>query len=87
MGQVELYALPGCPYCAKVERVLEELDIPYEKHEVPPDHADRSRVRELTGRTQVPVIVDRDHGIDGMAESDHIIEHLRATYGEAEAAD
>lgn len=85
MGQVELYALPGCPYCAKVERVLKELDVPYEKHEVPPDHSDRSRVRELTGHTQVPVIVDRDHGIEGMAESDDIVDHLRSTYGPADS--
>lgn len=87
MGQVELFALPGCPYCAKVERVLKELDVPYERHEVPPDHGDRSRVRELTGRTQVPVIVDRDHGIEGMNESDDIVDHLRRTYGQVSTSE
>lgn len=81
MGQVEFYALPGCPYCAKVERTLEDLDVKYEKHEVPPDHADRDQVERLTGRTQVPVIVDTDHGIEAMDESNRIVEYLKRTYG------
>ncbi|MFP4591045.1 MAG: glutaredoxin family protein [Halobacteriota archaeon] len=87
MGQVEFYALAGCPYCARVERVLDELDVPYERHEVPPDHADRTHLRELTGRTQVPAIVDRAHGIEGMVDSDAIIRHLRSTYGQPERAE
>lgn len=81
MGRVELYALPGCPYCAMVERVLEDLDVPYEKHEVPPDRRDRSRVRALTGRTRVPALADRAHGIEGMDGRDEIVDHLRTTYG------
>ncbi len=81
MGQIEFYCLPGCPYCAKVERKLEELNLAYEKHEVPADHSGRTAVRELTGQTGVPVIVDRDHGIDGMAESDDIVAYLEETYG------
>lgn len=85
MGQVELYALPGCPYSAKVERVLRELEVPYERHEVPPGHGDRSSIRQLTGRTQVPVIVDRDHGIEGLDGSDEIVNHLRRTYGQTAA--
>lgn len=32
---LELYRLSDCPYCAKVERKLEELDIDYESHNVP----------------------------------------------------
>lgn len=81
MSHIEFYALPGCPYCAKVEDKLEELGVNYTKHEVPPHHGDRDQIRELTGRTQVPVIVDRAHGIEGMDESDDIVEYLETTYG------
>lgn len=80
MAKIDFFALPGCPYCAKVERKLNELDVTYEKHEVPPDHADRTQVRDLTGRTQVPVIVDRAHGIEGMDESERIVSYLEETY-------
>lgn len=80
MAAVQFYALPGCPYCAKVKRELDDLGVTYETHEVPPDHDDRDEVEALTGRTQVPVIVDADHGVDGMDESDRIVEYLRDTY-------
>lgn len=80
MEPIEFYKLPGCPYCAKVQRVLDELELQYEVIEVPPSHADRDIVKSLTGRTQVPVIVDSNHGIDGMDESDRIVEYLKETY-------
>ena len=80
MGSLQFYKLPGCPYCAKVERELNELGVDFETIEVPPDHADRDMVEALTGRTQVPVIVDEDHGVSGMDESDRIVEYLRETY-------
>jgi glutathione S-transferase len=31
----------------------------------------------------VPVLVDEDHGIEGMSESDDIVEYLEETYGGA----
>lgn len=80
MEPIQFYKLPGCPYCAKVERVLDELEVPYETIEVPPSHGDREMVEQLTGRTQVPVIVDQNNGIDGMDESDRIVEYLQETY-------
>ncbi|TKX55389.1 glutaredoxin, partial [Halorubrum sp. SP9] len=33
---LELYRLPGCPYCAKVETKLDELGLEYETHNVLP---------------------------------------------------
>lgn len=81
MAMLELYELPGCPFCARVKSKLSELDVEYESHEVPASHAERDEVREISGQTSVPVIVDADHGVDGMAESDDIIEYLESTYG------
>ncbi len=78
---LELYKLPGCPYCAKVETKLDELDLDYVEHEVPSSHSQRDEVEEVSGQTGVPVLVDTDHGIEGMPESDDIVEYLEETYG------
>ncbi len=81
MPTLELYTLPGCPYCAKVKRKLAALDLEYEEHRVPLRHSKRETVKELSGQTGVPVLVDHDHDIRGMAESEDIIEHLESAYG------
>ena len=82
---LELYKLPGCPYCAKVESKLDELGLDYVEHEVPSAHSQRTEVEQLSGQTGVPVIVDEDHGVDAMAESDDIVAYLEETYGPASA--
>jgi glutaredoxin 3 len=78
---LELYSLPGCPYCAKVKTKLDDLDLDYVVHEVPGSHAQRDEVEEVSGQTGVPVLVDTEHGVDGMSESDAIVEYLEETYG------
>ena len=83
MADITLYELPGCPYCAKVIDTLEQLGIEYETVEVPSDHAERTEVEEVSGQTGVPVIVDEAHGVDGMHESEDIVEYLEETYGAA----
>ena len=83
---IELYKLPGCPYCAKVERKLDELGLEYVEHEVPPAHSDRAEVQSVSGQTGVPVIVDAEHGVDGMSESDDIVAYLEETYGRGATA-
>ncbi|MCU4718078.1 glutathione S-transferase N-terminal domain-containing protein [Halapricum hydrolyticum] len=77
---LELYRLPGCPYCAKAERKLDELELEYETHNVPPFRFLRSEVKSVSGQSGVPVLVDPEHGIEGMAESDDIVAHLENTY-------
>ena len=80
MADITLYELPGCPYCAKVIDTLEQLGLEYETVEVPSANAERTEVKEVSGQTGVPVIVDEDHGVDGMHESDDIVEYLEQTY-------
>ena len=77
---LELYRLPGCPYCAKVERKLDELDLEYESHNVLPFKFLRFGVRSVSGQSGVPVLVDPEHDVEGMAESDEIVAYLDATY-------
>ena len=82
MSQIQFYVLPGCPYCAKVEDKLQELDLEYESHEVPRSKPERDEVEDVSGQRGVPVIVDADNGVDGMYESDDIVEYLERTYGD-----
>jgi glutathione S-transferase len=81
MPNLELYELPGCPYCAKVKTKLDELGLKYVSHEVPRSHSKRTEVKDVSGQTGVPVLVDPDHDVEGMAESDDIVAYLDETYG------
>ncbi len=81
MSNLELYELKGCPFCAKVKSKLDELGLEYESHYVPRSHGERTEVKEISGQTGVPVLVDAEHGIEGMPESDDINEYLEKTYG------
>ena len=81
MANITLYELPGCPYCAKVIDKLDELGLEYDSIEVPSARAERTEVEAVSGQTGVPVIIDEEHGVDGMNESDDIVEYLEETYG------
>ena len=77
---LKLYELDGCPYCAKVKRKLDELGLEYESIMVPSSHSKRDKVKEVSGQTGVPVLVDEEHGVEGMPESDDIVKYLEETY-------
>lgn len=81
MTEFVLYSLPGCPFCARVKQKLDELDLEYETRTVPRAHMERSEVREISGQTNVPVLVDSANGIKGLPESSDIIRYLEETYG------
>lgn len=81
MSDLTLYELDGCPYCAKVTTKLDELDLDYESQFVPSSHSKRTEVEAVSGQTGVPVLVDEEHGVEGMPESDDIVEYLEETYG------
>lgn len=78
---IELYVMPLCPYCKKVKQKLDELDLDYASHRVSMLRSRRTEIKEISGQNRVPVLVDTEHGIDGMAESDDIIAYLEETYG------
>lgn len=81
MAKLTLYELEGCPYCAKVTSKLDELGLEYDSIMVPRSHSERTEVKEVSGQTGVPVLVDPDHDVEGMAESDDIVAYLDETYG------
>ena len=82
MTDLTLYELEGCPYCAKVKTALADLDLEYESVMVPRSHSERTEVESISGQTGVPVLVDEEHGVEGMAESDDIVDYLEETYGD-----
>ncbi|TKX78668.1 glutaredoxin [Halorubrum sp. SD626R] len=83
MADLTLYELDGCPYCAKVKTKLADLGVEYDSVMVPRSHDERTEVEAISGQTGVPVLVDEANGIEGMAESDDIVEYLDETYGDA----
>ena len=81
MADLKLYETVGCPYCDKVKEKLDELGLDYESVMVPRAHNDRTEVEEVSGQTGVPVLSDPGNDIQGMAESDDIVQYLEETYG------
>ena len=70
---MHLFVKPGCPYCAKVDRFLDEAGIEIEHRSVA-DPANADELVRVGGKLQSPCLV-----IDGkpMYESDDIIAYLR----------
>lgn len=75
---LEVYQFEGCPFCSKVRSKLTELGIDFIARQV--DKEDRSRVEEVSGQTNVPVLVDPNTDTT-MPESDDIVDYLEEHYG------
>jgi glutaredoxin len=79
-----LYELPGCPFCAKVDRFLKENDLEVERRMIT-EGTNREDLIAIGGKKQCPCLI-----IDGKAlyESDDIIDYLRTrVQGEVKEAD
>jgi glutathione S-transferase len=74
---LELYQFESCPYCSKVRKKLTELGVDVKLRQV--DKNDRSRVEEVSGQTNVPVLVDPNTDTT-MPESDDIVDYLEEHY-------
>ncbi|MFW6382567.1 MAG: glutathione S-transferase N-terminal domain-containing protein [Haloferacaceae archaeon] len=81
--QITLYRLQACPYCERVVRMLDELDLSYRSRFVEPMHSDRDVVKRVSGKRSVPAIVDERTGVT-MSESANVVEYLRRTYGDGD---
>jgi len=77
---ITVYRLQACPFCERVIRVLNDLDVPYRSRFVEPMHSDRDAVKRLTNKRTVPALVDERTGVT-MSESANIVEYLRSEYG------
>jgi glutaredoxin 3 len=80
---IVLYQAEWCPYCARVRSKLTDLLLDYKVVNVPRSHAERDIVREVSGQTSIPVMVD---GETILADDDDIIPYLDERYGKAKSA-
>ena len=78
-ADLTLYRLQGCPFCERVVRTLQDLEVSYHSRFVEPMHSDRNVVKRLSGSREVPVIVDHNTGVT-MGESARIVKYLYKTY-------
>jgi glutathione S-transferase len=76
-----LYRLQACPFCERVVRLLNDLDLPYRSRFVEARHSRRDAVKRLTGARTVPAIVDERTGVT-MSESANIVRYLETMYGD-----
>jgi glutathione S-transferase len=63
-----------------VREVLSTLELPYVLHNVARGSPKRAAFVELAGKMQVPLLLDRTHGVK-MLESRAIMHHLEERYG------
>lgn len=76
---ITVYRLQACPFCERVVRKLDELELDYCSRFVEPRHSERDVVKRKSGVRTVPVIVDDETGVT-MAESDRILEYVSSSY-------
>lgn len=79
-AELVLYRHVGCPYCERVVRVANDLDVPIHSRFVVPEHSQRDVIKRISGSRTVPLLVDESRGIT-MSESANIVEYLDRTYG------
>lgn len=77
-----LYVKTGCPYCAKVLDVVDELGVAVEQKNIA-DDAVATDLIQRGGKRQVPYLIDSEKNIE-MYESDDIAEYLQKTYPKAQ---
>lgn len=71
---LELYIMPGCPFCRKVLSYMERQGIEIPLRDITANPNDRSTLQNVGGKVQVPCLF-----IDGkpLYESDDIIAYLK----------
>jgi glutathione S-transferase len=78
---IVFYRLQACPFCERVTRVLNDLDLDYQSRFVEALHSRRDVVQRESGKRTVPAIVDERTGAT-LTESANIVDYLETTYGD-----
>jgi glutathione S-transferase len=76
---LELYSYEGSPFCRIAREALCELELPHRLHNVPRRSPDRDGFVVISGKMQVPYLLDPNTEIQ-MFESDDIRRYLYETY-------
>lgn len=80
-----LYEYEACPYSRRVREVMTHLNLDFESRPSPhKGHVYRDELKQLTGNTQVPLLIDEnfttDKGYEQILDSQAIIDHLFMHY-------
>jgi len=73
--RITLYSGNFCPYCIRVKKELDRLDLTYDT--VNADNDGRQGIIELSGQRAIPVMTIGD---EVLVDSTHIIRELRKRY-------
>jgi len=80
--KLALYHYFGCPFCMMVDRVVDQLGLDVERHDILRDPDARARLVEATGRKTVPVLkIGEGAEARWMPESRDIMQWLQREYG------
>lgn len=74
-SKIQFYTGEYCPYCRRVKRELDRLELEYET--VDADRDGRDGVIELSGQRKIPILTIED---EVLVDSTHIIRELRRRY-------
>jgi glutathione S-transferase len=70
---IELYQAEWCPYSHRVRQRFTELGIAFLAQQVEADPEDRHALKEISGQTSIPVLVDGDVVV---TDPDRIVAYL-----------
>jgi len=76
---ITLFVKTGCPYCAKVLRAVEVLQVPVTQKNIA-EAGVMDELISLGGKSQTPFLIDDERGVQ-MYESKHIIKYLCEHFG------
>lgn len=74
--KIKLYTGDYCPYCRRVKKELDRLNLPYES--VNADSDGRQEVIRLSGQRAIPILSIDD---EVLVDSSYIIRELRKRFG------
>lgn len=75
-ARIKLYTGDYCPYCRRVKKELDRLNLPYE--EVYADADGREEIIRLSGQRVIPILTIDD---EVLVDSSYIIRELRSRFG------
>lgn len=68
LGQVLIFSVKGCPFCARCKKLFVDLQIPFVEVDLEKYPERRSEVQSLSGRRSVPQIFFNERHIGGYSE-------------------
>jgi glutaredoxin len=83
LARYSLYHFDGCPFCIKVRRAMQRMNLPIELRDASPAGEHRTALANEGGRIMVPCLrIEKEDGSsEWMYESKDIIAYLDERYG------